>query len=134
MFLFAGIPKLFAVSDFAASIGAYGLVPESFLYPVALLLAVAEVGCAVGLLLRKKVALMLITGLMAIFIMVLIYGLWMGLDIDCGCFTADDPEFHTFSGIKAALIRDLLLFLPLLYLIRQTVLKGAGPQGLEKIL
>lgn len=119
VFLFAGIPKLLDINSFAKIIEAYGLVPEQLLIPVAILLAVAEVVCAVGLLLRKKAALYLISGLMIIFIMVLSYGVLVGLDIDCGCFSTNDPEHKAFSGLRTALVRDLLLLLPLSCLLWQ---------------
>jgi uncharacterized membrane protein YphA (DoxX/SURF4 family) len=116
VFLYAGIPKLLGVQEFAGIIGAYGLVPKSVLVPVAFLIAALEVIAAIGLLLGKTSALVLTTVLMIVFIGVLSYGIRMGLDIDCGCFGKDDPEYRAFSGLRKALLRDLLLLPPLVFL------------------
>ena len=116
IFLYAGLPKLFELREFAGVIEAYGLVPESLLYPAAMVVASLEVVAAAGLLFQKKFALHLSLGLLCIFIGVLTYGIVLGLDIDCGCFAQDDPEFTAFSGLKTALIRDLILLVPLVYL------------------
>jgi len=116
VFLFAGLPKLFDVKEFAGIIEAYGLVPEFALLPVAFLLAASEVVCAVGLLLREKWALHIATALLVLFICVLTYGIWLGLDIDCGCFGPEESEYKAFSSLRMALLRDLLLLLPLVYL------------------
>lgn len=127
VFLFAGVPKLLDIDSFSKIIEAYGLVPEQLLVPVAIVLAVAEVVCGVGLLFKKKIALYSISGLMIIFIMVLSYGVWVGLDIDCGCFSTNDPEHKAFSGLRSALIRDLILLLPLSYLLWQESFKKYIP-------
>jgi hypothetical protein len=57
--------------------------------------------------LRGSLTLMAV--LMAIFIAVLGYGLWMGLDVDCGCFGPEDPEGKAYAGIRPALYRDFVL-------------------------
>lgn len=119
IFLYAGLPKLFELQEFAGIIEAYGLLPENLLYPTAFIVASLEVVAAIGLLLNKKFALHLTLVLLGLFIGVLSYGLVMGLDIDCGCFAQDDPEFKAFSGLKWALVRDFLLLVPLVYLYFQ---------------
>jgi len=50
---------------------------------------------------------------------VLGYGLWLEIDIDCGCFGKDDPEHKFFSNLKIASLRDLFLLLPVAYLYRR---------------
>ncbi|GEM_PF-362650 len=122
IFLYAGIPKLLGLHDFAGVVNAYGLLPEVLAYPVAAIVASMEVVVAAGLVLKKKFALHLTLVLLSIFIGVLIYGIVMGLDIDCGCFAQDDPEFKAFSSLKIALIRDLILLVPLMYLYLQSTL------------
>lgn len=116
VFLTAGLPKLFDVNGFAELIGAYGIVPDPLVFSSALVIAAAEVIGGLGLLFKNKASLYLISVLMFIFIAVLSYGIVTGLDIDCGCFSANDPEHKAFSGLRTALLRDLLLLVPLLYL------------------
>jgi len=121
VFLYAGIPKLLSIDEFAGIIGAYGLLPEVMLVPAAFTIAFLEIVAAAGLLLRKNSALVLTTVLMGLFIGVLSYAIWLGLDIDCGCFGKNDPEYRAFSGLKMALLRDLFLLPPLVFLYRRAV-------------
>lgn len=116
VFLYAGVPKLLDVITFADTIGAYGLLPEALLVPAAITIASLEVIAAAGLLLRKTSALVLTTVLMSVFIAVLSYAIWAGLDIDCGCFGKGDPEYRAFSGVRTALLRDIVLLPPLVFL------------------
>jgi uncharacterized membrane protein YphA (DoxX/SURF4 family) len=119
VFLFAGIPKLLDLGTFAGIIEAYGLVPEPLLLPVAVIVAAGEVVGAIGLLLGRRYAPYLLAVLLLLFILVLAYGIRLGLDIDCGCFSADDPEHQAFSGLRTALIRDIFLSVPLCWLLWQ---------------
>ncbi|MBS1239040.1 MAG: methylamine utilization protein MauE, partial [Deltaproteobacteria bacterium] len=84
VFLYAGATKLADPKAFAALIDAYGIVPDPLLMPVAVGLPLLEVVAAVGLALDIRGSLATIAGLLAIFIAILIYGIRMGLDVDCG--------------------------------------------------
>lgn len=118
VFFGASIPKMLSPNSFAEVIGAYGLVPEMFLFPLALVMCWGEFFTAVGLLLNQRWALLSTLIFMLIFIAVLSYGIYLGLDIDCGCFGPEDPEHKAFSGLRLALGRDLLLMIPLLFACR----------------
>lgn len=62
----------------------------------------------------------MIMGLLALFVFVLGYGILADLDVDCGCFGAD--ELDKRAGLRAAFYRDLILIgvvMPYLYLSRQ---------------
>jgi len=50
-----------------------------------------------------------------LFIAVLIFGIHLGLDIDCGCFGPNDPEAEAFHDLRGALMRDFLLLLAVGY-------------------
>jgi len=115
VFLFAAGPKIMAPRPFAEIIGAYGLLPSPLLLPAAIILPLAEIAGAVLLLFGKRLGLWLSAAMMVCFIGVLGYGIHLGLDIDCGCFGPDDPEHAAFSGLRTALVRDLLLLVPLVY-------------------
>jgi hypothetical protein len=54
------------------------------------------------------------------------YGLWLGLNIDCGCFGKADPEYAFSHNLKVALVRDLFLLLPVAHLYWH------GAQQIEK--
>lgn len=121
VFLAAGLPKLVNIDDFATTISAYGLVPDSLLGPAALVLVVLELAAAVGLVWRKKWALHLTAFLLVLFVSVLFYGLRLGLDIDCGCFGPDEAGIEPFSSLRLALYRDLALLIPVIILYFQTM-------------
>ncbi len=123
IFLVAGISKLLDLREFAGVIDAYGLLPESLVYPSAFIISSMEVVAAIGLLLNKKFALHITAILLCAFIGVLTYGIVLGLDIDCGCFSQTDPEFRAFSGLKTALVKDFVLLIPLVYLYLQSSLQ-----------
>ncbi len=110
VFIYAGILKLLEPESFAVLIEAYGIVPDRLLQPAAFSLACLEVAAGVGLLFDIRGSLAAIAGLLVLFVAILAYGLWMGLDVDCGCFGSNDPEAEAFHGLQAALYRDLLMF------------------------
>lgn len=118
--LLAGVPKLADPAAFAEVIGAYGLLPEFLLLPAAITLPALELVAAVLLLKGARAGLWLTALLMGLFIAVLTYGIWLGLDIDCGCFGPEDAEHKAFSGLRTALVRDLLLCIPIMYCFGHT--------------
>lgn len=109
IFLYAGVIKLADPYSFAILIEAYGLIPQALLMPVAIVLPVLEVVAAIGLIFDVRGSLTVIAVLLAIFILVLGYGLWMGLDVDCGCFGPEDPEGKAYASIRPAFYRDFVL-------------------------
>lgn len=112
VFLYSGVPKLFSPTDFAAIISAYGLLPDLLVFPVALFLPLLEVITAIGQVLNYRWAMTTALVLLIFFIAVLSYGMYLGLDIDCGCFGPEDPEHGFMSGLSEARFRDLLLLIP----------------------
>lgn len=108
VFFVAGVPKLLDPEQFAVSINAYGMLPEPFVFPVALFLSFSEVVIAVGLLFGRSCFLWASLGLLFAFIAILSYAIFLGLDIDCGCFGPEDPESQAFAGIRTALMRDVV--------------------------
>jgi hypothetical protein len=118
VFLYAAVPKLFHLDGFVAIIDAYGLVPDRALFSVALVMAILEAVAGIGIFFKRGryLSLTIIFCLLLLFIGVLAYGLWLGLDIDCGCFGKDEPEHKFFSNLRVAIIRDLFLLLPVVYL------------------
>ncbi|MHC4756945.1 MAG: MauE/DoxX family redox-associated membrane protein [Planctomycetota bacterium] len=109
VFIYAGSVKLLTPKPFALLIEAYGIVPEGLLMSVAIGLPALEVAAGIGLLFDIKGSLGVIAGLLMLFLAVLIYGIWMGLDIDCGCFGPKDPEAEAFHGLRLSLYRDLAM-------------------------
>ncbi|THB75851.1 MAG: DoxX family protein [Desulfobulbaceae bacterium] len=115
VFAFAAIPKLADTQGFSVVIAGYGLLPETMVPLMAVILPLWELVTAVGLLFGHRWAYKSAAAMLALFILILAYGISMGLDVDCGCFGADDPEKDAYSGLGTALLRDLMLLIPLFY-------------------
>jgi uncharacterized membrane protein YphA (DoxX/SURF4 family) len=134
LFLYAGINKLMNPRAFATVIDAFGLVPDPIIMPIALALPILEIVAAVGLLFDLRGVLGLVTGLLVFFMAVVSYGIWMGLDIDCGCFGPGDLEGDAYRGLREALHRNFILAARLAYLYAWRFSRAAKPVRLELLL
>jgi len=120
LFIYGGVIKLFDPKAFAATISAYDLVPEALLPVVAIGLPLIETIAGLALVFDRPWGLHLITGLLALFVFVLGYGILGDLNADCGCFGADDLKKQ--ASLREAFYRDLVLIgivAPYLYLSRR---------------
>ncbi|MDK9708840.1 MAG: DoxX family protein [Desulforhopalus sp.] len=115
VFGYAAVPKLLDVQGFAKIIEAYGILADFLILPVAIILPVIEVVLAIGLLCNGWTSKVGSMALLLLFIALLSYSIWVGLDIDCGCFGPEDPEYSAFHGLRTALLRDVGMCLPLIY-------------------
>ncbi len=134
VFLWSGVAKLMNPESFAVIIDAFGLVPESCVMPISIILPVIEVAAGMGLLLDIRGSLAVTAGMLALFIAILGYGIHMGLDIDCGCFGPEDPEAVAFHGLRPALQRDLAMVFCILYLYAWRHKRSETPVGLRIII
>ena len=116
IFLWSGISKLMEPTEFAVIINAYGLMPEAWILPLAIILPLLEIVFGLGLLLEIRGSLAVITGFLVLFLAILSYGIWLGFDVDCGCFGPQDPESEAFRSLRPALYRDLLMIAGVVYL------------------
>lgn len=116
IFIHAGIAKLIDPQTFAILIEAYGMVPRPLLLPVAVTLPALEAAAGIGLLFDIRGSLPTVACLLGLFIAILVYGIRMGLDVDCGCFGPGDPEAEAFHGLRTALRRDLWMVAGVAYL------------------
>ena len=87
LFLYTGATKLADVAGFSQSIAAYGILPAVLLPCAAIGLPAIEVVTGFGTLLNKRWAILGILAMMVMFTGVLGYGVAVGLEIDCGCFS-----------------------------------------------
>jgi len=116
LFLYAGVKKLLNPGAFATVIEAFGLVPDILIMPVAVVLPVLEILAAIGLILDVRSSLAAVAGLLLFFLAVVSYGIWMGLDIDCGCFGLGDPEGEAYKSLRPAFYRNIALLTGIVYL------------------
>jgi hypothetical protein len=110
----AGSAKLLDVEGFANIISAYELVPENLLVPVAFGLPAVELVTGLCLIFDVQGSLTITVALLAMFAFVLWFGILKDLDIDCGCFSADELAEH--DSLRSALHRDLGMIAAGLYL------------------
>ena len=91
VFIVASLDKLAAPEAFAVGIANYHLVPTGLVNLMAICLPWIEIvagACLVaGLWIRAS--LLVVDGLLVVFIAAIALALSRGLDISCGCFTAD---------------------------------------------
>ncbi len=133
VFLYSGGTKLLDTQSFAVIIDAFGLVPAILIEPIAIGLPVLEIIVAFGLLFDIRGALAVTTGLMALFMAILGYAIYMGLDIDCGCFGPDDPEAEAFHGLRLALCRDAVIMIGIGFLYVWRLKKAIKPKNLKLV-
>ena len=116
VFIYGGVIKLFHLKTFAMTIAYYNIVPEMLLPAVAIGLPLVETIAGGALLADRLWGLHMIAGLLMMFAMVLGYGILTDLNVDCGCFGAE--ELDKRAGLRTAFYRDLILIgvvVPYLY-------------------
>ena len=119
LFIYGGVVKLLDPKGFARIISAYDLVPDELLPVVAIGLPLLETLAGVGLLFDIRGSLAVISSLLGFFVFVLGYGILNDLNVDCGCFGAE--ELAQQDSLRLAFYRDLFLggiIIPFLYLCR----------------
>lgn len=104
LFLWSAVSKLRDPAAFARTVGDFGLVADGWVRPAAWTLIAAELAAAGLLPLRRASGPALAGALLSLFLGVLAYGLWLGLEVDCGCF---GPGEHV--SLREALVRDVVL-------------------------
>ena len=114
IFIYAGFIKLLDPRAFAHTIAQYDLIPDGLLPLVAVGLPALELLAGVGLSFEVRGSLAIITILLLIFLAILGYAVWHNLDIDCGCFTAD--ELYVQHRVKIVFRRDLIMMGATLFL------------------
>ena len=127
IFVWAGLAKLSDPEAFANIISAYELVPEGLLVPVAIGLPVLELVAGLGLILDVRGSLSITFGLLVMFAFVLWFGILKDLDIDCGCFSADELREH--GALRLAFYRDLGMIVAVLYLFWWRRVVRSSPRG-----
>ena len=128
IFMYAGFIKLLDPRAFAHAIAQYDLIPEGLLPLVAVGLPALELLAGVGLSLEVRGSLTLMAILLLIFLAVLGYAVWHNLDIDCGCFTAD--ELDAQHRVTTALWRDLIMIGATLFLYWRR--RSRAPQRFDR--
>ena len=86
LFLYSGSVKILRLPEFAQSVGDFGIVLDGLVKPTALMACIVELGLACVLWQQRSWAMLATATLLLCFVGVLVYGVAIGLDIECGCF------------------------------------------------
>jgi uncharacterized membrane protein YphA (DoxX/SURF4 family) len=116
LFVSASLGKIIDPGAFASSVSAYDIVTGDTALAVATVLPWVELLCGIGLILglfwRGSAFLAIL--MLAQFTILVLYALWRGLDISCGCYT-QDPTAERLGWWKIG-ENALLLFIATLVL------------------
>lgn len=88
IFVWAGLMKILEPLEFAQNTANYRLFSRDLSFLIALVLPWIEVLCGVLLIfgIYQSASSLLLSGLLGLFLMLILVTLWRGLDVDCGCF------------------------------------------------
>jgi uncharacterized membrane protein YphA (DoxX/SURF4 family) len=114
IFIYAGTAKLLDPKAFARIISRYELVPSVFLPATAIGLPALELLAGIGCIFAVRGSLSLTFSLLVFFVAILWYGILNDLNVDCGCFTAE--ELQNQAGLWQAFYRDLVMMAGVLFL------------------
>lgn len=107
-FTIAGLLKAADMPYFVQSLSDFGIVYEPLLFPTAVAMVVVEIVSGASLCWDLRYSLTAIAAQLFIFCGVLLYGISIGLDIECGCMGRHEV---LQLGLTGALLRNLLLLL-----------------------
>ncbi len=109
IFIYASVYKVLNPGDFAVSIRNYMILPVEWTNFVAVTLPWVELGAGILLILGilTRPSALLTTGMLLVFLMALVHAYWIGLDINCGCFSSAAESTEKISFFY--LLRDTCL-------------------------
>jgi uncharacterized membrane protein YphA (DoxX/SURF4 family) len=116
VFVCAGIVKLGDISRFSLSVGEFGLVPDALVRLTTWVIGLLEILVGIGLAVNLRGSLTVVLLLLTLFVGVLVYGIVLGLDIECGCF---GPGYHLSLKTQVAIDFGLLTWCGLVYWSRR---------------
>jgi len=131
VFIYAGAMKLPDPLTFASTIDGYGLVSWSLSKLLARVLPIVEIVTGLALIFNIRGALGMIVAQLLVFMAVLSYGIYMGLDADCGCFGPGESGNEYSGGLWPTLIRDAFMLGACLLMYWQRWAAGIVPHPLN---
>lgn len=116
LFISSSVIKLADIAKFASQLGDFGIVPDALVPAVAWLVCLLELLAGFGLMANHRGSLAVAVSLLTLFCGVLLYGMILGLDIDCGCF---GPGYHVSLKTQLTIDLGLLVFCALVHWSRK---------------
>ncbi len=117
IFIYASIHKIMDPADFAEAVRNYQMIPAHWSNFIAIVLPWIEiiVGAFLILGIQNRPSALVVTGMMAVFIVALSYAYATGLDINCGCFSTNPSSEGRITALT--LMRDSSLILVALFIL-----------------
>ena len=117
LFVYAAWEKVQDPAMFATMVAGYRFLPDVLVNLFALVLPMVELVAGVALIVTKwpRESTLVILGMLCMFMVGLLQAAARGLDISCGCF--GDEKGAGAGSIGAALLRDVFLFVPAVWLL-----------------
>lgn len=117
LFVYSALSKISDPDDFARTVMHYGVLPDFTLGLFSLTMPMLELLAGLAMLFTKwlRESALLVTGMLALFIVALVQALVRGLDISCGCFGV--PSVGGREELVMALVRDVVLIVPAVWLM-----------------
>jgi uncharacterized membrane protein YphA (DoxX/SURF4 family) len=104
VFLYSSIAKIADPGAFADIVTNYRLLPPQLVWATAVIFPWVEVVCGLALLFGRleRGAALLVSAMMVVFIAVILYNGYRGLNIACGCFSlsAREPSNILFNVLR----------------------------------
>ena len=129
VFLYSGISKVLELGYFSEVINAFGLLPSMLTYPAGVVIVIAELVLGFGIILDRRGALGGLLVMLLGFMAVAGYAIFMGYDIDCGCFGPGEPEAEAFSSLRSVILRDAVMVAGIAYLYLWRWKTGTSPRS-----
>ena len=117
LFIYSALAKISDPDDFARAVMRYGVLPDFTVGIFSLTMPMLELLAGLSMLFTKwlRESALLVSGMLAMFIVALIQALARGLEISCGCFGV--PSVGGREEIVIALVRDVVLIVPSVWLM-----------------
>ena len=117
LFIYSALAKISDPDAFAYSVSRYRVLPDFLIGLFSLTMPMLEFLTGLSMLFTRwlRESALLISGMLALFIVALVQALARGLEISCGCFGV--PSVGGRSEILIALVRDVVLIVPAIWLM-----------------
>ncbi len=117
LFIYSALSKISDPDEFAYSVSRYDLLPGFVVGIFSATMPMLELLAGLSMLFTKwlRESALLVSGMLAMFIVALVQALARGLEISCGCFGV--PSVGGREEILMALVRDVVLIVPAVWLM-----------------
>ncbi len=122
VFVYASVHKILNPESFAQTIFNYQILPDSLINMAAIILPWIELTAGCCLILGRMVAgaSVIVAFLMVVFLSALGFNLARGLDVNCGCFSAEPVKS---ASVRLTVLRDAFFLLVSFFVVHMVFAK-----------